>query len=244
MQFTRFKATIEDLLTVTHAVPPERVRPHVPDELELDTIEIPGSGQVALVSTACFLNRNAHWAALEEPGVDYRQTTYQIYVKRRGEAAAFLVGTYVESGLPFLAERLAMENVWEADFDVSVAYDLHRRAYRRYYCKVTSNHGNTVVEAKAPGPEPDAHPPFDTGRQMSRYITDRPISYFWTFGGVLGSMRVEHEEMNPVEAWLVTAQFDLWEELRILTREEFMRHYAILIQPEIGFTAYPPSRVL
>lgn len=243
-QYASFKVTVEDLFIVTHAVPPERVRPHVPHEFELDTIEIPASGEAALVSAACFFNRNAHWAPLQEPSLDYHQATYRTYVKRRGEAAVFFLGTYIEGGLPFVAQRLAIGNAWEADFDVSIAYDPHRRAYRRYYCRAASDHGTTVVEAKAPGPEPDTHAPFDTGRQMSFFITHRLVGYFRMPGGVLGSMRVEHEEMNPVEGWLITAQFDLWERLGILTRREFMRHYAVLVQPRTEFVAYPPSPVL
>ncbi len=197
-----------------------------------------------MVSACCFLNRNARWAPLEEPAIDYRQVTYRICVKHRGEAGLFLFGAYIESGLPFVARQLAMRDAWAADFDVSAAYDPHRRAYRRYYCGVTSRHGNTIMEAKAPGPPPDAHPPFKTGREMSRFLTHRLTAYFWMPGDVLGNIRVEHGEMNPVEGWLIAARFDLWERLGILTRDEFMQHYAILVQPDIELTVCPPSPVL
>lgn len=234
-----FKVIIEDFLIVTHAVPSERVRPHVPAEIELDLIKGPEGEDFALVSATCFLNQGFHWTPPESPSLDFHQSTYRTYIRQDGDQAVYFFGNYLERGIPFALERLAMKNTYPADFDIAFSYNPVDRSYRRYYCEIISDKGDTIIEASSTGQEPEAYTPFNTGKEMAHFITYRPVGYFSMTGGKLGSMRVEHAEMNPVNAELLAGQFDLWEDLGIVFEEEFEQPYSVLIQPSVELAGYP-----
>ena len=242
-EFASYKVDIEHLVFVTHAVPPERVQPYLPEDLQLDTIEGPEGEDVALVTVTCCLNRNMCWAPSDEVSIDFHQSTYRTYVRHGDERAVFFPGNYVEKGTNHVFERLAMENTFAAEFDVSTSYYADTRSYPRYYCEALSDGGDTIIQVSSSGDEPEASTPFHSGQELVQFITNRLVAYFPMPGGLLGKMAVEHEKMNPVQAELLAGQFDLWEELEILRPEEFEQPYSVLIQPSVQLTGYPPEVV-
>ena len=228
-----FTVTLENLLIVTHAVPVERVRPRVPKSLELDVLKGPEGEDVALISTTCFLNRDLQWPQGSEPILDFHQATYRTYIKYNEEPAVYILGSFIERGTPSIFERLSAKNAFAADFDISLSYDPSNRSYRRYYCEVLSEKGDTIIEVKSGGEEPRASIPFDTGLEMAHFITQRPANLYSMSDGGLGCLRLEHEEMNPVDAEILAGEFDYWGKLGILREEEFELPYCVLIQPDV-----------
>ncbi|MHB0913738.1 MAG: YqjF family protein [Armatimonadota bacterium] len=210
-----FRATIENLLLITHAVPAERVRPLVPG-LELDLVKGPEGEDVALVTTTCCL--------VQEEGRDFgfHMSEYRTYVKGGIYVAEWFIEHGVAPDLP------AAET---ADFDVSMAYDPSTRSYRRYYCEMLSDLGTAIIEVSSEGLPPEPSTPFATGEELARFITDRPTK--WYADGTTAPIR--HARMDPVEAEMLAGQFDVWEELGILREEEFEQPYSLLIQPVLEY---------
>lgn len=233
---TCFETAIENLLVVTHAVPAERVRLHVPGGLELDLIKGPEDEDVALVSATCFLNTDFHWPGTHSA---FHQSTYVTYTRPNGEAGVYILANFLERGTPLL-ERLAVENSYPADFDVSLSYDPSSRSYGTYYCEILSDHGDTIIQVRSAGGEPEVSMPFTSPREMAMFITHRLTACFPMAGGGLGIMSAEHEEMDPVGAELLAGQFDLWEKLGILRLEESELPYSVLIQPRIALSGHFP----
>ena len=60
---------VQNFALVTHAVPAERVTPHVPDMFELQTFAGDDGREMALVSANGFCNRQVHWVI--EPSVHF-----------------------------------------------------------------------------------------------------------------------------------------------------------------------------
>jgi len=85
---------------VTWAVAPERLRPHVPPELELERCQ----GQ-ALISAVTFYNTNfsPHWSPL---GLSLGQTNYRVYVRHEGRRAVFFIATTIDTAFVFIPRGL------------------------------------------------------------------------------------------------------------------------------------------
>lgn len=242
-EFTSFQIRLEHYVTVTHAIPPERMTPYLPEDLELDLLKGPEGENVALISVTCSLNRDLRWYPGEEAGLDFHHSTYRTYVRRGEEQAAYLLANYLEQGVSHGFGRLGIENTFDAEFDVFTSFESATLSYPRYYCEALSDGGDTIIEIESGGEEVQGLKPFGTGEEMTRFITHRPTTYFPMSGGLLGRMRVEHEEMHPVSGRLLAGQFDMWEELGVLRPEEFEQPYSVIIQPSVDLTGYPPSYV-
>lgn len=239
--FTTFTVNMENLLIVTHAVPVQRVRPRVPQQLELDTIKGPEGEDFALVSETCFLNRDLRWMPEGEENLDFHQSSFITYVKHGHEAGIYTIGSFVERGTPLVFERMSMKNAYAADFDISLAYDPEQQSYGHYYCEVLSSKGDTLVEIQSDGTKPGFSTPFKSAEEMVHFITARSVNYCVLIGGAIGKMRVEHEEMTPAGGDLLAGEFEFWENLGILREEEFEQPYSVLIQPNLTVTMHKPE---
>jgi hypothetical protein len=239
--FDSYTTVAENVLIVTHAVPIQRIRPEVPEALELDAIKGPEGEDFALVSTRFFLNRDLRWSPSGEESLDFHQCFSETYVRSNEETGVYVLACFLERETPLVFERLAMKNAYAADFDVSLAYDPTERAYQHYYTELLSSKGDTAIEVSSAGHEPSARTPFESGQEMSRYITDRHILYFAMIGGGLGAMRLEFGEMNPIEGDLLSGEFGYWEDLGVLREEEFEKPYSVLLQPAIEVIVHAPE---
>jgi len=233
-----FAVTLENLIIVTHAVPPERVRPWVPDNLALDLIKGPEDEDVALVSVACALNRDFRWEGLEEPIFDFHQITYKTYVKNHDEAAEYIFGTFIERGTPLVLGRLGMQNAYPADFDISLAYDHSAQHYGHYYAEALSDEGDTVIEARSGDENAPVVESFIAGQDMARFITGRYSQLFTGIDGALMRTTVEHAEIKPVAGILMAGEFEIWEELGILREEDFDHPCCVYLQPTVEMVVH------
>lgn len=219
-----YTETAEDYLVVTHAVPIERVWPYISEGFELDTIKLSNGDERALISVECLLHKAMQWSDRDKP-LDFHQCTYQACVSRNGEPAVYVFATFIESGTPFIMREIGLSNACYADFDLSVSYDCENRLYSSYLCEVMSDEGDTLIEL---APETTAPDP-----EVVRFITGRQTSYFTMKGDILGVQVVEYAGMNPASAKLVDAEFELWEDMGLLSEDEFLSPYSVIIQPSV-----------
>ena len=233
--------TLRDFLIVTHAVPAERARPHVPDALPLDTLPGPDGTRLAFVQTTCFFNDNFHWSPLPHgPGLSYHQSTYRILTRRNGRRGAFFLRTYLSTTAALVAQRAIARQVEQANFFVHVAGDPAAKRCDAYTIRAVGERGQTALDVRGLPATAPTPAPFTSWEDMVFFLTQREEGYFEAVGGGLGLLPVEHKAMRPGAAELVAARVSLWTDLGVLLPEDLLRPIAVLIQPAIVFTSYPP----
>ena len=238
-----FTVTLRDFLIVSHAVPAERARAHVPAGLPLDTRPDPQTGEpLAFLQTTCFFNDNLHWSPLggRGPGLSYHQSTYRILVKQGERRGAFFLRTYVGTSESFAAQRAIAREVDYAPFAVHVAGDPVQGRYDAYTVRAISERGQTALDVRA-GAAP-VNSLFTDANDEAFFLTQREEGYFHAPTGRVGLMPVEHAPMHPARAAeLIAARLKLWtDDLALLEKDDLLRPVSVLIQPNVVFTTFPP----
>jgi uncharacterized protein YqjF (DUF2071 family) len=78
---------LRNLMILSYAVAPERLRPFVPPPFELDTRIVEPGREVAYVSAVIFENHSVPALMLPWPRLTFGQANYRIYVRWGGTAA-------------------------------------------------------------------------------------------------------------------------------------------------------------
>ena len=232
---TSLSVDVEDFALVTHKVPAERVEPHVPDQLRLQTFT-EDDGRYCLVSASCFCNRRFRVTGLAYPHLTFNESTYRIYVEYSGRQGVFFIGRYLGNPLAVTGQKTLHRDTWSADFDVSI--ERSPNGYSSYVCHATSDRGETSFALTAED-DPTAHPPFASAWDHTQFITYRISGLFWSSLGPLGHMPVSHPHMNCVEGTLHAGRFDLWHELGILEPDEAHDAYSVLVASHVPFRLHP-----
>lgn len=238
-----FTVTLRDFLLVTYAVPAERVRPHVPEGLPLDMLPAAGGERLAFLQTTCFFNDNFHWTPVPGPGLSYYQSTYRILTRRNGRRGGFFLRTCLETVPAHIAQRAIAREVDHARFTVHIEGNPLAGSYAVYTMRAVGERGQTALDARGLPAPPPLPAPFTRWDDMTFFLTQREEGYYAASMGGVGLLPVEHKRMEPVPAELVAARLTLWTDLGLLAPEDLLHPIAVLIQPSIVFTSFPPRRV-
>ncbi len=235
--------TLRDFLIVTYAVPAERARPHVPESLPLDVLPGADGETLAFIQTTCFFNDNFHWSPLPGPGLSFYQSTYRILTRQKGRRGAFFLRTYLSTIESHLLQRAIAREVDHAPFTVQITGNPIESRYERYTMRAVGERGQTAMDVQGrEAPLPTALP-FTDWDDMVFFLTQREEAYYDTSAGGMGLLPVEHARMHPVPAELMAARLSLWTDLGLIDVNDLLRPVAVLIQPTIVFTSYPPRPV-
>ncbi len=236
--------TLRDFLIVTYAVPEARVREHVPAFLPLDTLPNADGERVAFVQSTCFFNDDMRWSkAPEGSGLSFYQSTYRVLTRREGRRGAYFLRTYLGTGPSHTAQRAIAREADFARFFVHVAGDPARASYDAYTVRVVGERGQTNLDVRAAAPDAPLPVPFGSFADMAHFLTQREEGYYAASApkNATGLLPVEHAPMTPVRAELAApAKLTLWTDLGILKPDELAEPLAVLIQPSVVFTAFPP----
>lgn len=251
-----FTVTLRDFLVVSYAVPAERARPHVPESLPLDTRPGPDGQPLAFVQTTCFYNDNFHWSPTGPggPGLSYYQSTYRILTRRGERRGAFFLRSYLGTSESFAAQRTIAREVDYAPFSVHIGGDFTQGRYERYTVRAVSERGQTALDVRGGGESaPPPAPYFADADDEAFFLTQREEGYYYAAtvgagrgGGnnTVGLLPVAHAPFRPVRAELVAARLTLWtDDLNLLEKDDLLRPVAVLIQPSVVFTSFPPRPV-
>jgi hypothetical protein len=235
--------TLRDFLIVTYAVPAERARPHVPAGLPLEMLPGPDGARLAFLQTTCFFNDNLHWSPLAGPGLSYHQSTYRILTRRGGRRGAFFLRTYLGTIAAHIAQRAVAREVDHASFTVHITGSPLEGHYDTYTVRAVGERGQTALDVRGLPAAPSLPPPFTRWEEMVFFLTQREEGYYDAAAGGIGLLPVEHAPLHPAPAELVAARLSLWTDLDLLAPEDLLQPVAVLIQPSIVFTSFPPRLV-
>lgn len=230
---------VENFAMINHIVPAERVRPHVPESFELESFSLDGR-EVTFITTSCFCNRDFHWSALPSLTHTFNQNTFRTYVTYQGRLGSYFFGTYVDTVASFVAQSVLAANSYRATFDVDVLGGA--TGYTNYTCHTRSQRGELTFELRAVE-QPVARPPFSTSDEHRTYITHRLHGFARSPTGLQTYGPVEHRKMTPWAGELISGRFDLWADLGILSHDEVLPAYSVLVEPSVRFLLLPPRLV-
>lgn len=233
---TTAQVDVENFALITHAVPANRLRAHVPAQFELETF-VRDREEVGLITTTSFCNRQLHWSWARYPAHDFDQMTFRTYVTHKGRRGSYFLGTYVSTRLSFLGQSAVAANSFLAKFDVEVQGGT--TGYPAYATATRVDHGESSFEIEATE-HPHAKHPFATGEELAQFITYRLHGFARNPLGFQTHGPVDHRRMSPWSGTLLSGRFDFWERLEILQPEEFLPAYSVLVEPSIRFTLHLP----
>jgi uncharacterized protein YqjF (DUF2071 family) len=216
-------------------VAPEKLRPLVPEQFELDLQTLDGVSS-AFISAVAFKNEDIKAGMLPLP--EYDQINYRAYILHGEERAVYFFDMNVNSrviatGTNFLGLPVGYEEIEIAIRDEEgKAGELH--------ISVTSS-GPQGLAAEIIVSESRVNQASDVSTE---FFTERPAGYVKAPAGGLLKVMVEHERIIAVRATAEGARALFFESLGLLSEEQSRNPHSTLYVKEILFTSSPPALVL
>lgn len=225
------RALLRNLTTITHLVPAERVRSHIPRDCELEIVRNASGEELAFISFVSFLVEGFHWELAPRARLNFHQATYRTYVRFRGREAVYFFATFLNTDASYLLQRVFAKPVYRAQFAAQTSYD-EIQGYSSHRVRLASEAGWTRFSVRAESRR--------SATETTRFITDRGHGLMESAAGILLDQTVRHSPMRPWVGELKSGRFELWERLGFLEREGAGNAASVLIEPEVQFTFYPP----
>ena len=237
--------TLAHFAIITYLVDPEVARAHIHPRFQLDCIELNGR-EYALLSVVPFLDLDFRLAKFPWPQWRFGQTNYRIYVTdtETGEHVAWFFGTSLDS-FSVLGPRYLWKLPWhKAKIDFDCDYDAQARRYTSYHMKTTRSWADAEVELNDTGKPPTELQGFDDLETGLVLLTHPRKGFFFRRDGRLGSYSIWHDRLHTTIGNVVTARFELLDQLGIVQSGETSKVHSVLMQNRTDFTIYlPPRRV-
>lgn len=240
------RSTLKHFAIVHHAIPPERLRPHIPERFDLATVVIEGQAR-ALVGVVPFLDadfrfpRVAPWLQLAFP-----QTNHRAYIVDRatGEHAVWFFGTTLGHPIVQVPRHLWRLPWHRARYEVDCLHDQAAGRYKRFRYEASGPWAPTAIELEDTGEPWGLLPGFSDLATQTLVLTHPVAGFYRRRDGALGTYRVWHPELRPTLARPKRIHLGLFERLGLLSPEEAARPHSALIVPEVVFdVALPPKRM-
>jgi hypothetical protein len=231
---------------ITHALPSDRLRPHVHERFEIQTFPINGR-QLALMSAVPFLDLDFNFYRIT-PFIKwtFAQTNYRVYVVDRetGEPCAWFFGTTL-GGWPVHLARALWRIPWHyARYEVDCRFDEAAGRYEKFRYSHSSAWASAEMELTDSGEPAELLPGFADLAEQKLVLTHPVTGYFHRTDGKLGTYSVWHEEIPFTIGQAVRLEFSLYKRLGLLTKGEMARPHSVLICPRTLFEVHlPPNRV-
>jgi hypothetical protein len=240
--------TLRDYLVLTWAVPADKARPYVPEELPLDVLPNAMGELTAFLQVVCFYGENVHWSPLQNDPLaqSYHQVTYRILTRHQNKRGVFNLRSYFSTEEVRNAQRVVTREVDYGRFFVHINGDPARNTYSSYSLRAVGDRGQTSIEAAfTDGEENDAAvlpAPFAQFEDMALFLTQREESYFAasTPKTGIGLIPSAHDPFQARVGVLKSARASLFTDTKLLTPDDLLKPVAVLLQPSFTLTTYPP----
>lgn len=238
-------APLWHLAMVTYAVPPERVRPHVPPQFELDTRTDQQGKEHAFVSVVTFKNERMSMSLLPWLRLTFLQVNYRTYVRYQGNPGAWFFTVVLQSPLAHFQRQVFGAPAFTAPMRLTYDWDADRQHYRRYRFDSAAPRHTLHLEIEGVDKPAIADTMFASPDEMAHFLTWRLVGYYRERKTHWGrSMTVWHEPMQPRCGVVRTATSTILDRLELVPTSEQSSPYAILLQPRIDFFGQLPKRLL
>jgi uncharacterized protein YqjF (DUF2071 family) len=250
---TLIRLSLRDLLFINYSIDPERLRPFVPDQLQLDTLIDTAGRPISLLSVVAFRVTDVRTGALPLPGISFDQISYRAYVKPE-ESAAYFFETRINSrAVTSMTSLLRMPVSYEqieiviepvlpsiGTSEVELSHENPSPGSLRY--SVVS-FGPDGIEASvrigghhsSAGPTELAVPP--------DYITERPVGYVTVAGGSLYKITADHEPLDALVAHVESVRVPILSSVGIMNLDETSHPHSVLYVREAQFETRVPRPV-
>ena len=229
---------------ITYALDPIRFKDIIPQRFKLDTIQYQGKEQ-ALMSVVPFIDVDFTSAVCPFPNFTMGQTNYRVYVidQETQERCVWFIGTTLDSWT-LIVPRYLWQLPWHtAVFD----FDCHQDAdglYRQYKMQTQSEWASAELQLTQLHENPWHYEGFPNLETYLVYLTHPLAGFYHRRDGKLGTYRVWHDRLQAKPATLLHAKFDLLDRMNLVSFENQLNPYSVLIEPVNEFTIYLPPRVI
>lgn len=236
--FLTVASTLFNFSIVSYLVEPSALRKHIPEDFDLYTVWIDGK-QKGLVSAVSFMNKKFRFKNLF-PFIqsNFGQTNYRVYIKDRntGENCAWFLGTSLGSPLVYIP-RLLWKMPWFYARYTTVLNSPYSLQMDTKKCTTQLN----ITEDETPDPKWEG---FSSPEEAMLVLTHPVKGYFTRRDGKISTYGVWHPRMDIKTGRAGKIYFKKFEDWGLLTKDEMLHPYSVLITPSIYFQVYlPPHRV-
>ncbi|MCB8943184.1 MAG: DUF2071 domain-containing protein [Ardenticatenaceae bacterium] len=230
---------------INYALPPSRLRPHIPDRFDIPEFDINGE-KLALMSAVPFWDADFRFVRLA-PWLKWQfaQTNYRVYVVERqtGEHVVWFFGTTLGSpivyaarglwGIPWHYARYAVDCVWVADAAAA-------GRYHHYHITAQSDWASAEITLTDMGQPITCQPGFTSMAEMQLILTHPVVGFYFRLNGRLGSYSIWHDLIPLTTATPQHLYFSLYERLNLLSRSEMQQPHSIFLCPRTTFDVHLP----
>lgn len=220
---------------INYAVPPERLRPIVPEQFELDLVIINDSSS-AFISAVAFKNEDIKAGRLPLP--EYDQINYRAYILHGEERAVYFFDMNVNSRVIATGTNVLGLPVDYEEIEIATRADEEKAGELRL--SVTSS-GPQGLAAEVLVSETISKPPIDLSTE---FFTERPVGYVKAPAGGLLKVVVEHERIAARSATAESARALFFEALGLLSEQESRNPHSILYVKDTLFNTSAPALML
>jgi hypothetical protein len=229
----RVRMTLRDVLYISYAVPPGRMRALVPDILPLAT----AGDDMAFVSIVFLQSTQVRSGLLPFTSFNYCQLNVRTYVidPVSGKNAVYFLRSGVTSRFISLVTRMS-GIPWQL-IELRTKVDPHKET--KYYTATGNWDGSFSLRSQAFSDKPK-RPAFFENKESAVDFLIRPLTGFIDNKQRLGRFVIQHPEVDP-ETWILTElDFPLFTNLGVV--DEVESPHSVFFLPAADFSIYLPPR--
>jgi hypothetical protein len=242
---------IRDLLFINYTVDPDRLRPLVPENLDLDVIAGAEGKRLALVSAVSFHVKDVRSSLLPLPRLSFDQINYRTYVNAGEGAGVYFFDMRVNSRLVTTTTSFLRLPIRHEDIEIitAPAPDLAGASGvdeadsvsppHTLRCAVTSSGPQALAADIRVGMKQESVGPNDQAVTPG-FITERPVGYI-VAGDSLYKIEVDHPPMEAFASHVESLRAPAFVSLGLLNLDETMRPHSVLYVRESLMNANVPS---
>jgi len=234
-RFLNVQMALRDVLYVSYAVSPRRMRTLVPDILSLATV----GDDMAFLSIVVLHSTQVRMSLLPFARFNYNQLNIRTYVVDpvSGKHAVYFIRSGVTSRFISRVTRL-LGIPWQLiDLDTKVNPQQEMSSY------VASGNWDRSFSIKAQAfSDESKKPPFFENRESAVDFLIRPLIGFVGDKRRLGRFAIQHPEVEPQSCALTELDFPLFANLGVV--DELNDPHSVFFLPMADFSIYlPPTRI-
>ena len=233
---------LQHFALITYAIDPIRFKDLIPERFQLDTIHYQGE-EKALMSVVPFIDVDFTSAVFPFPKFKMGQTNYRVYVidQETQERCVWFIGTTLDSWT-LIVPRYFWQLPWHAAvFEFDCQQDEYG-LYKQYKMRTESEWANAELHLNQSTEDTWKYEGFPDLESYQVFLTHPLAGFYHRQDGKLGSYRVWHDRLKPQPAKLQHARFELLERLNLVSFEDQLNPYSVLIEPMNEFTIYLPPQ--